>query len=294
MRILAVIPAYNEVEGIGPVVRKTLPYVDQVLVLDDGSTDGTGAAATAAGALVLRNRRNLGLGRTIRRAYREALKQGADVVVQLDADGQYDADEIPLLLAPIKDDSADMVLGTRLRNLQYRMPWMKRFGNKAFSWLLRRLTGSDVKDGQTGFRAMRREVIERCLPINHFSYTQEMIIRTAEEGFVITSVPVHFYAREHGESRLFRSPIYFAFLGLWIIARTLRDYRPFKTFLIPGISFLLMAIVAGGFVVYHLATTGGISGRVGTLIASGILFLFGVQLIFLGLLADMIRTHTKY
>lgn len=294
MNVLVLIPAYNEAENVGNVVRKVRDQGYDCLVIDDGSTDATLQRAEEAGALVVSNRHNLGLGRTIRRGYEEALQTDAKIIVQLDADGQYDPAEIPKLLGPIESGKYDFVMGSRLQHLQYKMPATKKFGNRAFSWVLRKLTGADVKDGQTGFRALRREVLEKCLPINEFSYTQEMIIRAAKEGFFLKSVPVHFYKRYDEHSRLFRSPFFFARQGWWIIMRTWRDYHPFKFFVLPGIYFLLLSFVAAGFVAYHLYTTGGIAGRVGTLIASGVLFLFGMQLVFLGLLADMIRTHTKY
>lgn len=294
MRFLAVIPAYNEAENVGKVVAGTIAAGAKVLVVDDGSTDNTGHAAREAGASVVRNTRNLGLGRTIRRAYEEALKTDAEIIVQLDADGQYDPAEIPKLIEPIVNGEADMVLGSRLENLRYKMPAMKKFGNKAFSRVLRALTDADVRDGQTGFRAIRRDVLERCLPINEFSYTQEMIIRAAKEGFMIKSVPIQFYKRYDEKSRLFHNPFYFARQAWWIIIRTWRDYRPMKFFVIPGVFFLLLSAAAAAVVGWHLYTTGVLAGRVGTLVVSGVLFLFGMQLVFLGILADMIRTHTKY
>jgi glycosyltransferase involved in cell wall biosynthesis len=294
VRTLALVPAFNEAMRIGTVIENRNFLGGPTLVIDDGSTDDTARVAREAGATVVSNRRNLGLGRTIRRGYEEALKTDAEVIVQLDADGQYDPAEIPKLLAPIESGEADMVLGSRLENLQYKMPITKKLGNKAFSWVLRKLTGQDVKDGQTGFRAIRREVLEKCLPINEFSYTQEMIIRAAKEGFVIKSVPIHFHKRYDGQSRLFRNPFHFARQGWWIIIRTWRDYHPFKFFVWPGTLFLLASLAAGAIVASHVYYTGGIAGRIGTLVGAGVLFLFGIQLVFMGLLADMIRTHTKY
>lgn len=291
---LVLVPAYNEVGHVGEVVRKVKALGLDCLVIDDGSRDGTAEAARRAGAEVISNRHNMGLGPTIRRGYQEALRRGADVIVQLDADGQYDPAEIPKLTAPILAAEADMVLGARLANLHYRMPPTKKFGNKAFSWVLRRLTGADVKDGQTGFRAMHREVLEKCLPINEFSYTQEMIIRASKEGFIVKSVDTNFYPRYDGKSRLFSNPFQFAFRAWWIITRTWRDYHPFKFFVWPGVLFLVASITFGAVVLQHFLTTHQITGRLGSLIASGVFFLFGVQLIFIGLLADMIRTHTKY
>ncbi len=288
------IPAYNEAGKIAEVVEGVVTQGFDCLVVDDGSSDGTGDVARAAGARVVTNRRNLGLGRTIRRAYREALVSDAEVIVQLDADGQYDPMEIPKLVGPIKDGEADMVLGSRLDDLQYKMPAIKRFGNRAFSRVLKGLTGADVRDGQTGFRAMHREVLEECAPINEFSYTQEMIIRVAKERFRILSVPIKFYERYDEQSRLFHSSLGFALKGWWIIIRTWRDYHPFRFFFGPALILLAGALVAAGFVAAHVITTGHLTGRLGTLITAGILLLFSAQLILIGLLADLIRTHTKY
>ena len=294
MRLLAIIPAYNEAKNIASVVEKTRAQGLDVLVIDDGSSDGTAAAARAAGADVVVNRRNRGLGPTIRRGYQEAVARGADIVVQLDADGQYDAAEIPKLLAPIRSGEADMVLGARLSNLKYDMPAVKKFGNHAFTQVLKQITDSDIKDGQTGFRAVHREVLLKCLPINRFSYTQEMIIRAAKEGFVIQSVDVNFYPRYDEKSRLFSSPVKFAFRGWWIIIRTLRDYHPLRFFVWPGLVMLAFAAIFLAIVAVHFFTTGVIAGRIGTLVSGGVLLLFGVQLILMGLMADMIQTHTKY
>ncbi len=288
------IPAYNEAGKIAEVVEGVVSQGFDCLVVDDGSSDGTGDVARKAGARVVTNRRNLGLGRTIRRAYGEALVSDAEVIVQLDADGQYDPLEIPKLVDPIANGDADMVLGSRLDDLQYKMPAIKRFGNRAFSRVLKGLTGADVRDGQTGFRAMHREVLEECAPINEFSYTQEMIIRVAKERFRILSVPIKFYERYDEQSRLFHSSLGFALKGWWIIVRTWRDYHPFRFFLAPAMILLLMSFVSGGVVVAHWIETGRITGHLGALITTGVLLLFSVQLTLVGLLADMIRTHTKY
>jgi glycosyltransferase involved in cell wall biosynthesis len=294
VRTLVLIPAYNEEGHIGEVVQKVKTLGHECLVINDGSRDRTAQVAAEAGAEVVSNRHNMGLGPTIRRGYQEALNRGADIIVQLDADGQYDPAEIPKLTKHIKSNQADMVLGARLANLHYKMPFTKRVGNKAFSWVLRQLTGADVYDGQTGFRAMHREVLEKCLPINEFSYTQEMIIRAAKEGFIVKSVETNFYPRYDGKSRLFNNPFQFAFRAGWIITRTWRDYHPFKFFVWPGILFLIVSATFGFIVLQHFLTRHVIDGRLGSLVAAGVFFLFGVQLIFIGLLADMIRTHTKY
>jgi len=294
VQTLVIIPAYNEEGHVGEVVKKVRALGLDCLVIDDGSADRTAHVAREAGAQVVSNRHNMGLGPTIRRGYKEALDRGAELIVQLDADGQYDPVEIPKLTQPILDAKADMVLGARLENLHYKMPFTKKIGNKSFSFILRQLTDADVRDGQTGFRAMHRDVLEKCLPINEFSYTQEMIIRAAKEGFIVKSVETNFYPRYDGKSRLFRNPFQFAFRAWWIITRTWRDYHPFKFFVWPGLMFLVASATLGFIVLQHFFATHQIAGRLGSLIASGVFFLFGFQLIMIGLLADMIRTHTKY
>jgi glycosyltransferase involved in cell wall biosynthesis len=293
MKIIAIIPAYNEEQCIEEVIAKTLKYVDEVLVIDDGSADNTSEVARQAGALVVRNVKNLGLGLTIRRGYLETLESDADIVVQLDADGQYDPEEIPVILKPILDDEADMVLGSRLENLMYKMPAMKRFGNKAFSKVLRILTDEDVKDGQTGFRAIRKEVLETAIPNSKFSYTQEMIIRVAMEGWRIRSVPIHFFARKDGESRLFGSSISFAFKGWAIILRTLRDYYPLRFFGFPGLVLTIIGFLICLYVLILFLTTGNVSPRMPTLILGVLILLSGMQLFFTGMIADMIKTHSS-
>lgn len=293
VQVIALIPAFNEEKNVGDVVRRTLEYADQVIVINDGSTDRTGEVASEAGALVVDNIVNKGLGRSMRRGYQAALDQGAEVVVQLDADGQYDPAEIPKLIQPILDRKADMVLGARLDNLHYDMPLIKRVGNEAFSWVLRRISKQQVRDGQTGFRAMRREVLETCLPINRFSYTQEMILRAAAEGWRIQSVATNFHARYDGKSRLFSSPLKFAIRQWTIIFRTMRDYYPFKFFGIPGVAMLLLGCIALGVAGVHYVTTGRFDGRMGTALLGSLLTVLGFQLIIFGFVADMIRTHTK-
>lgn len=286
--IIAIIPAHNEAETIGTIISNTAHFVDKIIVINDGSTDSTKDAANQAGAEVISNIIRQGLGKTMRRGYQETLKQGADIIVQLDADGQYLAEEIPLLVQPIINNEADLILGSRLENIQYNMPFLKKLGNKSFSYVLRLLTGADVKDGQTGFRAMRKEVLETAMPDNKYTYTQEMIIRTAEEGWRIKSVPITFVERKSGESRLISNPFSYAWRSWIIIIRTMRDYHPLPFFGIPGILLILIGLILGVALVYKFAIAGMI-GKTPTVILTALLIMTGLQFIFIGLIADMIR-----
>lgn len=285
---IALIPAYNEEATIADVINKTKPFVDKILIINDGSTDATKQVSIQAGAKVIDNIVNRGLGPTMKRGYEEALKEGADIIVQLDADGQYLAKEIPLLIQPILENEADLVLGSRLENIQYKMPTFKKLGNKAFSSVLRMLTGADVSDGQTGFRAMRREVLETAMPDNKYTYTQEMIIKTAKEGWRIKSIPITFVERADGESRLISHPFSYAWRSWVIITRTLRDYHPLIFFGIPGLLLIFAGLVLGAALVYKFAITGAI-GRTPSIILTALFIMIGVQLVFMGLMADMMR-----
>lgn len=286
---IAIIPAYNEQDTIEKVIHQTQKFVDKIIVINDGSTDSTKKVAENAGAKVVDNIVNRGLGETMKRGYKEALAEGADVIVQLDADGQYLAKEIPLLIQPILCNEADLVLGSRLENIQYEMPALKKFGNKSFSLVLRMLTGKDVKDGQTGFRAMRREVLETAMPENKYTYTQEMIIRSAEEGWRIKSVPITFVERESGKSRLISHPLSYAMRSWLIIIRTMRDYHPLAFFGIPGLLLILTGLILGISLIYKFTTTGAVGQRVPIVIFTALLIIAGIQFIFMGLMADMMR-----
>lgn len=286
MKTIAIIPAYNEESTIADVIKETSQYVNEILVINDGSTDSTMNVSRKAGAIVIDNIVNRGLGKTIKRGYKEAIKLGADIVVQIDADGQYDPKEIPKLIQPILDNKADLVLGTRLENLKYEMPWLKKQGNKAFTWLLRRLTGADIKDGQTGFRATRKEVFETLEIHGDFTYTQEMIVKASKEGWRIANVSIDFHQRSSGESRLMSGPLSYAWRAWIIIIRTIRDYDPLKFFGLPGIILTIAGILLGSAIVYKFAIVGFI-GHTPAVVLTAVLIISGIQLLFLALMADM-------
>lgn len=286
MKLIAIIPAYNEESTIGDVIKSTSQFVDEILIINDGSTDHTAEISRNSGATVIDNIVNRGLGKTIKRGYAEAIKRGADIVVQIDADGQYDPKEISKLIQPILNNKADLVLGSRLENLKYEMPWLKKQGNKAFTWLLRRLTGVDIKDGQTGFRATRKEVFETLEIHGDFTYTQEMIVKVSKEGWRIANVPVNFYQRSAGESRLMSSPLSYAWRAWIIIIRTIRDYDPLKFFGLPGIALTIAGILLGAAILYKFAVIGMI-GHTPAVILTTLLIMSGIQLLFLALMADM-------
>ena len=164
----------------------------------------------------------------------------------------------------------------------------KKQGNKAFTWLLRRLTGADIRDGQTGFRATRKEVFETLKIHGDFTYTQEMIVKASREGWRIANVPINFYQRSAGDSRLMSGPLSYAWRAWIIILRTIRDYDPLSFFGIPGLIFIIHGIIFGTAFVYKYALVGFI-GHTPAVILTSLLIIVGVQMIFMALMADMMR-----
>ncbi len=153
MKTIAAIPCYNEGLAIGSVVLKASRHVDEVLVVDDGSTDDTAAVAKAAGAVVLSHGMNNGKGRAVKNALRYAVEHSFEGLVLLDGDGQHDPREIPKLLVPLINDTADIVIGFRTFG---QMPAYRRIGRT----VLDHATGGPVRDSQCGFRALNRRAIE--------------------------------------------------------------------------------------------------------------------------------------
>ena len=181
-------PAYREERFIGDVVRRTRAVVPDVLVIDDGSPDATADRASEAGARVERVLPNRGKGHALQRGFAVALREGFDAVVQLDADGQHAPEDLPALIRAA--DGADVVLGTR-RRAGTGMPWLRRQVNASCSALVSLLTGSRIRDVHSGYRLIRRRVLQevRCRTAT-FDFEIEFLLRAARQGFRIRHAPV--------------------------------------------------------------------------------------------------------
>ncbi len=295
MNIVVSIPAYNEEATIVAVIRKIKEvlgkhrnYSYRVLVVDDGSTDRTAEAAKAEGAHVYSHPKNYGLAETFRTEIQQflKLKPEADTMVHIDADGQYKAEEIPLLLRKV-EEGYDFVLGSRFKGHIESMPIIKRLGNKAFSKVISQITRTKVSDAQSGFRAFTREVAENIKIISDHTYTQEQVIKAVKGKFRFAEVPVYFAERK-GKSRLIRNPFEYA-TKAWInILRIYRDYEPLRFFGLVGGLIFTIGFAFGLRLLYFYLTT-GIIGHVPSLILSMLLMSVGVQVITFGFLADMIK-----
>lgn len=190
IRTFAVIPAKDAAGTVGRVVadlKRAVPGVE-VIVVDDGSSDATGDAAHATGAIVVRHPENRGKGAALQSGFDEALQRGAEAVLAMDADGQHDPAAAPLLLAAL--DRADLVIGSRQGN-RTGMPWIRKATNDVTTWWVSRLAGRRIEDSQSGYRAVRASVLRAVRPRSRrFEYESELVIGAARAGFRIVPVPV--------------------------------------------------------------------------------------------------------
>lgn len=285
--IIVTIPAYNEAKTLGKVIseiKSVMGEKQKILVVDDGSTDNTAAVAKKSGAIVVSHPHNMGLAQTFRTEMKKCLELKADKIVHIDSDGQYDARDIPALLKELKN--SDLVLGSRFAGEIEYMPLIKRIGNIAFSKVISHITGEKVSDGQTGFRAFNRAIAQLEIR-SEYTYTQEQIIESIKEGFVVNEVPVRFRKRK-GHSHLIKNPLQYA-LKAWItILRTYRDFEPLKFFGNIGGVFLVIGAVLGlYFIQMHFRT--GIQGHLPLMIFMILMIITGLQIMVFGFLADMKR-----
>ena len=284
------IPAYNEAATLPVVIKKikevmnSQPYQSHIVVVDDGSRDNTSSVAKQAGAHVITHPKNYGLAETFRTELKEFLRSDDDVLVHIDADGQYNPEDIPKLLNEIKN-GADLVLGNRFLGGIQSMPLLKRWGNRAFSRTISKIIKYKVGDSQTGFRAFTHELAQAIPITSTHTYTQEQIIRAVKEKFKVKEVPV-FFAKREGNSRLIKHPFEYA-IKAWInILRIYRDYEPLRFFGRIGVLFVIAGLTLGSWLIYLFLTQGRI-GHIPITILTILLIMLGVQVILFGFLADM-------
>lgn len=298
MRLIIIIPAYNEEKTIEQVIKsipKKIDGIDEIktFVINDGSTDMTKTISLRAGAnKVINNKKNLGLARTFNRGLNEALFADADIIVNTDADNQYNQKEISQLVEPIIRGHADMTIGDRqIAKLSFMRPGNK-YGNLFGSWVLRKVTGTDVIDASSGFRAFSRETALKInINFNH-TYTHETIIQATFNGTKIVNVPIEFGSRPAGKSKLINSLFSHIKKSLITIVRTILIYKPLKTLLclsflaiLPGIFLCLR------FLSYYVFSGG--SGKIQSLILASIFIIVGFFIATLGLIGDLIANNRR-
>jgi glycosyltransferase involved in cell wall biosynthesis len=296
MKLVVTIPAFNEENTLWKVIEeipRTILGIDEVeiLIINDGSTDRTLDIAIQAGAdKILSHKRNMGLAKTFRDGLDTALEMGADIIVNTDADFQYNGNEIPKLVEPIINGRADIVIGDRQIDLLDHMPRGNVWGNKLATRVTRWATGLPINDAQTGFRAFSRESALRMNLTGDFTYTQETLIQAANKHLKIEQIPVEFRRRE-GNSRLISSIFRYARSAGITIFRSFGAYHPFVVFSSIGVLCILLGLVFGFKVIIHFLITGMVTPYLPSALLTTVLIIVGCLAILFGLLADMIRTQ---
>lgn len=215
-KITVVIPALNEERTIGQViegVRKECPEA-RIVVVDDGSTDGTYGVCKREKVEIVRHKRRLGLGKTIK----EGLEKATGKAVLIDADGECFPEDIGKLLEKLKD--CDLVLGSRFLGKKPEMGLVHKLGNILFSGMVSLIIGQKVTDAQTGLRALNGKARKKIRLSGGYTYTQEMIILAKKNGLRIGEVPVRYEKRKYGESRIAKNPFLYGIRVLPLIARS--------------------------------------------------------------------------
>lgn len=296
-KLVIQIPCYNE-EASLPValadLPRSLPGIDVIkwLVIDDGSTDRTVEVAREHGVdHIVRLQGHQGLARGFMAGIEAALRAGADIIVNTDADNQYCAADIPKLIEPILARRADIVVGARpIRDIEHFSP-AKKMLQRLGSWSVRMASGTDIEDAPSGFRAFSREAALRLNVFNAHTYTLETIIQAGRQGMTILSVPIRTNA-DLRPSRLVKSVWSYVRKSMLVIGRVFVLYQPLRFFLLlsapPLAAGLLLSL--RWVVLYYMGT---LRAHVPSLILAAILLIMGVQLVLLGVVADLLATNRR-
>lgn len=298
LRLAILIPAYNEEKTIGEVLRsmpKELQFISEIktVVVNDGSKDRTVEIAKENGAdYIVDQGSNKGLARAINTGLIKCLEIGADIILTVDADNQYESSEIPLMLRPILDGKADLVLGDRQIDKLDHMPPQKKTGNKIASGVVSLVCKQKIRDAQTGFRALTRECALRINIFSDYTYTQEMILQAVNNKMKIVEVPITFKKR-HDHSRLIKNIFSYAYKVFFTMMRTLTFYMPAKTYgILAGIVLFVGAVLVSRPLI-HYVSTGSISPFIPSMIAAAIFFIVGVQTVVFAIMSGMNQNNNR-
>jgi glycosyltransferase involved in cell wall biosynthesis len=291
-KLIIQIPCFNEEETLPLTVAdlpRQVPGVDVVewLVVDDGSSDRTCEVARELGVdHVVRHTRNRGLAAAFLTGLDAALRAGADVIVNTDADNQYDATGIPDLVAPVLDGRADLVVGERPIESIPEFSGMKKRLQRLGSWVVRKFSGTEIADAASGFRAFSRDTAMRMQVFGRYTYTLETLVQAGSEGLHVMSVPVQVNPQTR-ESRLVRSTRQYVMRSAQTIIRSFALYRPFRFFAIVGlVPFTIGALLVIRWLLLW-AFEEDYRSRVPSLVAAAGLILVAVQIWVVAFLADL-------
>lgn len=295
MRLLVAIPCLNEANTIRSMVEDIprsiigISGVD-VLVIDDGSTDGSRYEAEAGGAHVISHSENRGVGAAFQTAVAHAVEKGYDIMVNIDADRQFNPADISKLVLPVLKGESDMVTASRFIDASYtpEIPKIKLWGNYAMSYLISKLLRRKYADVSCGFRCYNRECLLHLNLHGAFTYTQETFIDFIAKKIKIKEIPIKVVYYPDRESRVAGSIVKYAISTAKIIFKGYRDYYPLRFFWGLAFIFLVPATIFGAIFLAHYINTGQFSGSLYAGFSSAFFFAIGILLIILGVLADML------
>ncbi len=294
MKVFIQIPCLNESEFLAATLAelpRELPGVDEVkwLVIDDGSSDNTTEVALANGVdYVVRFSQNQGLAAAFQAGIDAALKLGADIIINTDADNQYDASAIPALVKPIVDGTADVVVGDRDTGKVEEFSKLKRVLQRFGTGVVQRFSGTNVHDATSGFRAFSRDAALQINLVTKFTYTIESLIQVDDASLALTNVPVKRNDSVR-PSRLFGSTWKYVRRNAWTMIRIYVQYRPLHLFVPVGLVLVLSALVS--WLPWILDAIGGNSaGHLQSILLGAVLFISGVQVLLFGIIADSIMS----
>jgi glycosyltransferase involved in cell wall biosynthesis len=295
MKLVIQIPAWNEEESLprtlASLPRRLAPFREVViLVVDDGSSDRSAEVALSGADRLVRLPAHRGLAAAFRAGLEAALDLDADVIVNLDADGQYDPADIPALVAPILAGRADLVIGDRGPGTLAHFSPAKRLLQRLGSWVVEQAAGIDVPDATSGFRALSRETARRVNVFSRMTYTLETIIQAGSKGLRVVSVPVRAHDTVRRSRLLSSVPRYVLVQGANIL-RITALYKPLKLFSAAAALFLIGGTALGARFLYYFFFTERAEGHVQSLILAAVLILVGVLTFLIALLADLVSIN---
>jgi len=296
MKLIILIPALNEESSLAGVLARvpsSIEGIDEIetIVVDDGSTDGTRHVALACGAHVVSHPTNLGLGRAFSNGIDAALRRGADVIVNVDADGQHPPEKIDELIAPILEGRADFTTATRFAHPELipDMPKLKLFGNSLMARLTGMACGRPFTDVACGFRAYSRHAALKINIFGTFTYTQESLVDLHRKALTMIEVPIAIRGiRQHGNSRIAHSVLRYGIRTLTILARAIRDRLPLTFFGTIGIALSIFGMATELVVLGNFILTGRTEPYQSFTILGAILLILGAFSFLTALLADML------
>ena len=260
----------------------------KILVIDDGSTDNTKKEAILAGAEVISHNQNKGVGVAFQTGLNWALSSDVDLLVNIDADGQFDANDISTIIDPVLNNTTDVVVGDRFNEGRPKdMPLGKYYGNKMMSFLINQLSGLKLTDVSSGFRAFNREAMYSLNLMGNFTYTQESILDLSIKSIRIKNVPVKVTYFKARKSRVASNLLRYAVQTSLIIFRSYRDYSPLKFFGFLGLSIFCVGLIFDCFSILHYLNTGGFTPYVSVILVGIYFNTLGLGIIVLGIIADM-------